>query len=322
MSADTTLVVRPAEDGVSATATSSSSSSSSMITGKSIVLDALPYVETLDPNYEEYALSLIEEELRQNAGGGSGPHPSLDRIMSSGAKKVTNVEEEASSSRGDFASRAPLAHAAYELLVSRRRAVAEGKEEGMPPPPHTDVGSSFDRYHVQLESSPPPSTTANANDESSRLLSSIANAKARFEFERLRYANLDLQRIYETPSRYAEYHILLENHYLNPTKASVERQRRVVDGINGTRMEEQMEAMRKLEGATRRRLVLVDRNRRLGKALLSLEEEVVALRREADALVHPIDDGGDGNANGLGTMTSASIMEVAEATMGRIDHTS
>jgi hypothetical protein len=58
----------------------------------------------------------------------------------------------------------------------------------------------------------------------------------------------------------------------------------------------------------------------LGKALLSLEGEVVALRREADAVVPPIDDGEGGTGNG-GTMTtktttttSATIMEVAEAT--------
>ena len=319
MSADTALVVRPAEDGVSAAAASSSSrssSSSSVISGKNIVLDALPYVETLDPNYEEYALSLIEEELRRSERGGGGNHPSLNRILSSIAKKGSSVDKEvsssSSSSRGDFASRAPLAHAAYELRVSRRRANAVGNdEEGTNGPPPVDVGSSFERYHVELDA-------ANANDESSRLLSSIANAKALFEVERMRYANLDLQRLHETPSRYAEYHALLEDGYLNPTKSSVERQRRVVDGINGTRMEEQMEAMRKLEGATRRRSVLIDRNRRLGMALLSLEGEVATLRREADAMAPRTDEGGDWNSNGGGgtmpTAAMATLMEVAEVT--------
>ena len=39
-------------------------SSSSSTEG--VVLDALPYVEPLDPNYENYAISLIEQELQNN----------------------------------------------------------------------------------------------------------------------------------------------------------------------------------------------------------------------------------------------------------------
>jgi len=144
--------------------------------------------------------------------------------------------------------------------------------------------------------------------------------KARLEAERARHVNLELHRHLETPARYAEYASLLENDYSNPTRASVERQRRIVDGINGTRMEEQAAAMRKLDGMARRYDGLVDKNRRLGRALGTLEGEVDALRKEAAAVVvpPPRDDGEGRNANDGRTMTptltstSTMIMEISE----------
>ena len=51
-----------------------------------VVLDALPYVEALDPNYENYAISLIEEEMHHVlANQQIGDHPSLNRLSTSGS---------------------------------------------------------------------------------------------------------------------------------------------------------------------------------------------------------------------------------------------
>ncbi|KAL3816084.1 hypothetical protein ACHAXA_011409 [Cyclostephanos tholiformis] len=311
MSAHTALVVRDddrPDEGGAAAAPPSSSSSSSFSSSSPIVLDALPYVESLDPNYERYALSLIEEELSRivvpsGGDGKTGNHPSLDRILS------------ASRRTDDFAARAPLAAAAYEELVSRRRAGGEGGDDG-----GGHDASYLDRADAMMADFDLESImSATTDDEStsSRLRACIAAAKVRLESERLRHVNLELHRQFETPARYAEYANLLERDFLNPTKSSVERQRRVVDGINGTRMEEQTLAMRKLDGVARRRDVLIERNHRLGKALGLLEEEVEALRKEADAVVPPTDNG---NLNGGETTTTTAtttttIMEVAEVTM-------
>jgi len=275
---------RPAGEGA---APSSSSSS--------IVLDALPYVEPLDPSYEGYALSLIEKELRHcaAAGGGDAAGP--------GGKEA----------RVDFASRAPLAAAAYDALVSRRRAGGGGGERGV------DAVVAYERPDpmagVDLDTA---IRTMDREELSSDLRASIASMKVRLESERMRHAALELHRHLETPARYAEYASLLENRYLDPTRQSAERQRLVVDGINGVRMEEQTAAMRRLDGLARQRETLIDKNRRLGRALGTLEGEVGALRREAAAAAPMPDDGEGRNARGerMTTTTTATIMEVAEIT--------
>lgn len=300
------LVLRddsPAGDGAAAPSSSSSS----------IVLDALPYVEPLDPSYEGYALSLIEEELRHCAAAGGGDegehhHPSLGRIL---PPRRTAAGPGGKDARVDFASRAPLAAAAYDALVSRRRAGGGGGERGV------DAVVAYERpdpmVGVDLDTA---IRTMDREELSSDLRASIASMKVRLESERMRHAALELHRHLETPARYAEYASLLENRYLDPTRQSAERQRLVVDGINGVRMEEQTAAMRRLDGLARQRETLIDKNRRLGRALGTLEGEVGALRREAAAAAPMPDDGEGRNASGerTTTTTTATIMEVAEIT--------
>ena len=303
------LVVRDDRPAGEGDAPSSSSSS--------IVLDALPYVEPLDPSYEGYALSLIEEELRHSAAAGAGGgdegehhHPSLGRILS---PRRTAAGPGGKEAREDFASRAPLAAAAYDALVSRRRAGGGGGgcEGGV------EAVVAYERPDpmagVDLDSA---IRTMDREDLSSDLRASIASMKVRLESERMRHAALELHRHLETPARYAEYASLLENRYLDPTRQSTERQRLVVDGINGARMEEQTAAMRRLDGLARQRETLIDKNRRLGRALGTLEGEVGALRREAAAAAPMPDDGEGRNASGktTTTTTTATIMEVAEIT--------
>jgi hypothetical protein len=284
----------------------------------SIVLDALPYVEPLDPSYEGYALSLIEEELRHCAAAGAGGdegehhHPSLGRIL---PPRRTSAGPGGKEAREDFASRAPLAAAAYEALVSRRRAGGGGGGEGEG---GVEAFVAYERPDpmagVDLESA--TTRTMDQEELSSDLRSSIAVMKVRLESERMRHAALELHRHLETPARHAEYASLLESRYLDPTRRSAERQRLVVDGINGARMEEQTSAMRRLDGLARQRETLIDKNRRLGRALGTLEGEVGALRKEtAAAAPMPVDDEGR-NASGerTTTATTATIMEVAEIT--------
>ncbi|KAL3798743.1 hypothetical protein ACHAW5_008045 [Stephanodiscus triporus] len=104
------------------------------------------------------------------------------------------------------------------------------------------------------------------------------------EAERVRHVNLELHMHLKTPAHYAEYGSLLENDYSNPMR----------DG-------------------------LVDKNRRLGRALGTLEGEGDALRKEAAAtVVPPPHDDGEGRRTitpmltSTSTSTSTMIMEISE----------
>ncbi|KAL7546698.1 hypothetical protein ACHAWF_010028 [Thalassiosira exigua] len=273
-SADTeALVVHRADDHDERPEAPPPSSSSA------IVLDSLPYVEPLDPNYEQYAVSLIEEELQRAgaASGGGGEHPSLARLLpataSLGDVGGEGVRDDLASRPPDFGGTAPLAKAAYEALAARQA----GDPDASPaPPPPLDA------------SLPDPAAEDGARDaDASTLLpnlrASVASAKILLERERLRLVGLELHRSLETPARYTSHASLLEGAYANPTAAATERRRRVVDGINAARMDEQSRVAGRLEGLERKRASLVEKNRRLGSALEGLEQDVARLREEAGA---------------------------------------
>ena len=266
----TDLVVRDDHAAEGATASSSSSG---------IVLDALPYVEPLEPSYEQYALSLIEREMRQIGSSSStavagAEHPSLSRILPS--RSIGNRPLP------------PLAAAAYESVVARKRGDdgVTSNDESAPLilalPERPDPMANIDLASVM-------STTMDKQQLISDLRTSIATSKIRLEVERHRHINLELYSHLETQTRFADFATILETHYRDPTSNSVERQRRVVDSINGLRMEEQQVAARKLDGLKRRREQLIEGNRRLGRALGALEGDVDVLRKEVAAII-PNDD--------------------------------
>mmetsp|Transcript_16765 Transcript_16765/g.28842 ORF Transcript_16765/g.28842 Transcript_16765/m.28842 type:complete len:321 (-) Transcript_16765:375-1337(-) len=290
-----------------------------------VVLDALPYVEALDPNYENYALSLIEEELqhvaaeqqqrqqRQQDGGGGGggaelaEHPSLRRILPASANLVgrsgaAETEIISASQIPDFGGRAPLAAAAYEALVASRAVEDEGgNSQAASSTPFTII-----RPDPMKENG---GTTDNMDEDTllSNLKTSITTSKIALEQERLRLINLELHSQFETPARYTSYASNLENLYCKPTSTAVENQRKQVDGINATRMEEQTSSIRTLDGLSHKWEVLVTKNRRLGRALGELEGDVAHLKQQII-----VQNGGGGEGEDV-TRGDAMMMEVAEA---------
>lgn len=249
-----------------------------------VVLDALPYVEPLDPDYEQYAISLIEEELHHtlnerakepnavNANGEIEDHPSLRSLLPS------SLSGRGSGSGGDdapdFGGKAPYAAEAYKSIVARREANQDGT-------------MSMDDSDMEWMTRPDPIAQNGGNidkrgDEKaiiSDLNTSIATSKIKLEQERLHLVNLELYQQFESSRRWMDYHSQLESHYVTPMSDAVARQRLKVDGINAGRMEEQEMAARKLRGLTGRFDQLVDKNHRLGKAIAGLEAEVEGLRQ-------------------------------------------
>ena len=231
-----------------------------------------------------------------------GDHPSLKRLPTSGGTSC-----ESTTQGPNFGGNAPMAMAAYEELVARRADTNN----------NANIASSSSAFTITR---PDPMaetstiTTDNNMDEEtllSNLQTSINTSKIQLEYERIHHMNLELHQNFETPSRYTSYISQLENDYLLPTSNAVERQRRVVDGINGTRMEEQHGSIGKLDNMTAKYESLIDKNRRLGKAVEGLENEVTSLREKV-AASSSSNDGGFGRDEGSLREESDTRMEVAE----------
>ena len=242
--------------------------SSSSSTG-GVVLDALPYVEALDPNYENSAISLIEQEMMSNNQSTEEQillnHPSLRKTSSINSHTPPN-----------FGGNAPLAMAAYEELVARKEANGDEEEDTT-----TTKKPYFEVNRPNPMSSIDSTTSTNISEEEliSNLQTSIQTSKIQFEILRNQHMNLELNSNIQSSSNYTSYAQSLETNYLTTTQAAVENQRHVVDGINGTRMEEQRVAIDKLHGMNVKYDNLVDKNRRLGIAVTNLELEVENLKK-------------------------------------------
>ncbi|KAL7461839.1 hypothetical protein ACHAXS_002238, partial [Conticribra weissflogii] len=249
-----------------------------------VVLDALPYVEPLHPGYEQYAISLIEEELQRalnerakepnavNANGEIEEHPSLGSLL------PLFLSGKGSGSGGDdtpdFGGNAPYAASAYKSIAARREANQDGivaiSDSGMEwmtrPDPISQNGGKVNEGGDEV---------AIISD----LKTSIATSKIKLEQERLHLVNLELYQQFESSRRWMDYHSQLESQYVTPMSDAVARQRLKVDGVNAGRMEEQEIASKKIRGLTGRFDQLVDKNHRLGKAIANLEAEVEGLRQ-------------------------------------------
>jgi len=235
-----------------------------------VVLDALPYVEALDPNYENFALSLIEQEMSNVQTTEEQillNHPSL--------RKTNGINSHTSP---NFGGNAPLAMAAYEQLVARKEANGDEEEDTT-----TTTKKPYFEVHRPNPMSSIDSTTSTTNISEEELISnlqtSIQTSKIQFEILRNQHMNLELNSNIQSSNNYTSYAQNLQNNYLNTTQVAVEHQRHVVDGINGSRMEEQRVAIDKLHGMNVKYDNLVDKNRRLGIAVTNLEAEVSNLKK-------------------------------------------
>ncbi|KAL7498217.1 hypothetical protein ACHAWT_006170 [Skeletonema menzelii] len=249
-----------------------------------IVLDALPYVEPLDPNYENYAIQLIEEELQQHdAGDVSGEHPSLQTLVApSRTGEANNLgAADLSSQCPQFGGKAPMAVAAYKAIVARK---------ANPENNNNNDNSNINHPWVNNRTDPMANQKFDQVQDKSKLITdlhtSISTQKIALEHQRHRLINLELQQTFQTPQTYTHYNTTqLESQIVIPLQQTVERQRMEVDAINAVRMEEQQRAMGTLDGLSRKYYELIHKNLRLGEAVAGLEGEVEGLKRESGASV-------------------------------------
>eukprot|EP00574_Skeletonema_japonicum_P003898 CAMPEP_0201723642 /NCGR_PEP_ID=MMETSP0593-20130828/7621_1 /ASSEMBLY_ACC=CAM_ASM_000672 /TAXON_ID=267983 /ORGANISM="Skeletonema japonicum, Strain CCMP2506" /LENGTH=262 /DNA_ID=CAMNT_0048214771 /DNA_START=9 /DNA_END=794 /DNA_ORIENTATION=+ len=228
-----------------------------------IVLDALPYVEPLDPNYENYAIQLIEQELQNDAGGFSGEHPSLQTLLAPVSSRRVAVNfgaTDLSTQFPQFGGKAPMAVAAYEAIVARKSN------------PDNNNDNNANTWINNNRPDPMANQILDRVQDKTKLITdlhtSISTQKIALEHQRHRLINLELQQTFQTPQTYTYYNTTqLESQIVNPLQQTVERQRMEVDAINATRMEEQQRAMGTLDGLSRKYYELIDKNLRLGEAV-------------------------------------------------------
>jgi hypothetical protein len=259
-----------------------------------IVLDALPYVEPLDPTYENYAIQLIEEELLQGTVRGSGgEHPSLQQLLPPLVRRTTKINGEADDA--DFAKqcprfggKAPMAEVAYKALVAQNSNPDTSIED------NNNNQKWIDELTDPMTNKHPNITTIsdirnsiqnnhnnNYNTLIADLTTSISTQKIKFERQRQRLLNLELQQHFQTPEMFTYYNnIQLESQIVQPISQTVERQRMDVDAINATRMEEQQRYMGTLDSLNRKYYDLIEKNLRLREAIVGLEGEVEGLTNE------------------------------------------
>ncbi len=244
-----------------------------------IVLDALSYVEGLDPNYEHYALSLVEAELQLQQ---QQHHDGKDDVFHPFVRRSLGVASD--DDNNSFAKRAPLAAAAYEAVVHKKRRQQQQQQHNP-----SEAGEVVDNTTASAAENDDNNLNAaaitkniviNSSSTIEELQAAITQSKIQLEYQRLRYTNLELHSLFETPHKYNSYLSSLEQLYTNPTAVAVEQQRLVVDGINGTRMEEQSAYMNKLMGLQMKYGMLLDKNWKLGRALESLQLEVEGLEKQ------------------------------------------
>jgi hypothetical protein len=229
-----------------------------------IVLDALPYVEALDPHYEQQAISLIEAELANSMN--EDEHPFLKLRLMPPSRFIDD--------NSDGLKNAPLARSVYQSIVERQ-------QNGQPA--QLDV---VNWNHPLIDD---PQSIQD-------LQTSVNSSKIMMEHHRIHLANLDLHSTLCTPHQYQAYHSLLENQYVIPQSKLLEEQRIKVDGINASRMEEQEGSMRKMMTLRQKWEGLMEKNGRLEAAIERLADEVKGLEREVGAVAGGDDEMMEGGA--------------------------
>jgi pre-mRNA-splicing factor SPF27 len=201
-----------------------------------VVLDSLPYIDQIHPDYEAYALTLIEEEMQKMEPPPSIPYDATATPVFQYSKHSVNKTE-------------------YEHLV-KRNGQPRNKDEQM----------NLD-FTQKVKSALPQNTS-----DKSQWEEAIDRAKIELEYERLRQVNVELQGEFDTSIW--KYRAELHESDSKYMKACLEDQLMKVDQINAKRKEmQEVQAAPKLSALTQRWGELIQKNRHLARGVRSLEDE-------------------------------------------------
>jgi hypothetical protein len=211
---------------------------------RNISLDSLPYIDQVHPDYEAYALTLIEEEMQSM----TPPEP------------VTYSHE----SVPEFKSRTSsngLNQSEYKSLVDRN---------GQPRKDNTDFCKI-----MKIRSAAPSESDGSVADWQY----SVQYAKTELEHERIRQTNLDLEN--EFSSSLWKHHVQILERSAIATDNELQAQLLKVDQINAQRKEmQEVQAMNQLGKLNYRWEELIKNNQHLMMGVGELEKEIMPFRKE------------------------------------------
>ena len=207
-----------------------------------IILDSLPYIDNVHPDYENYALTLIEEEMQQMQSESILPVSLIGKNDG-----VHSTPESFRSSTSGFA----LNKLEYETCATRNG--------------ESRIGP-VDYFEKMKRSSGLPQDLSNKKEWKN----SIRCAKIEFEYERLRLVNAELQAEYE--SSLWKHHALLMEKMSKSIEEELEHQHLIVDKVNAKRKDMQEgHAAPKLTSLNSRWEELIRKNQHLVKAVKGIE---------------------------------------------------
>lgn len=224
--------------------------------GDYIIYDSLPYIEKdlLDPDYEAYAITLIDQEMQRLP---VRPHPNVPQAHE--VPSFGNLEDQT------------INKVEYSDLVQRG---------GTARPTPID----YSKTHSVVD----PITSSKSEPDTTTLASwkiALNSAKIDLEYQRNRLINLELQVEFE--SNLWKYHnSMIDSHQSQPIQKALEYQRNFVDKINAKRKHQQETHMGpKLRILERKWSELIGTNQQLVTAIKLLEDEVDSLRA-ATGVIH------------------------------------
>lgn len=222
-----------------------------------IVLDSLPYIDHVHPDYEAYALDLIEEEMNHIE-----PNPHALRHL-------RNPLE------GEDASKTPLFQFSIGGLNVREYDDVVAREGQ----PRKDIIDYINSVQSQL-----PKDESSVQDWTN----SMDKAKIELEYERIRLVNAELQAEFET-SIWKEHSVSLDI-YTKVMNDNLTNQKLKVDQINANRKEiQETDGAPKLLVLDRRWIELIRKNSHLSQAIGYLEAEVQRYRDMTGVNLHQDD---------------------------------
>ncbi len=231
-SAPTTAAITPYKPAGSASLSDGSKKNDNE---KAITLDSLPYIDNLHPDYEAYALTLIEEEMQKmeeekeenspssSTTSSSSPSPSDDSLLPRHLPNPLGPSNSANSTPSSFTTKTShsLNKTEYEDLVARN---------GQPRADKID-------YKKKMMQSSSMGKRLKGSSTQEEWEDAIQKAKIELEYERLRMVNVELQSEYE--SSLWKHHAKNLELLSSEVKAKLSNQQMAVDQINAKRKDAQ-----------------------------------------------------------------------------------
>jgi hypothetical protein len=226
---------------------------------QSIILDSLPYIDQIHPDYEAYALTLIEEEMMQH------PPPSSSSSPSSSTPHHLRIPDFQYSQNN-----VKIMQEEYKQLVARN-----GQKK-------SEQDNHFLSLYHHDKLLPAATTTEasqddNENHHDSCLIESIRTAKIILQHEKIRQINLELYAECTSSSMMWKHHVnMMDKYYAQASKKLLEEQLMVVDQLNAERKQMQEEAMKNYLGKLEYRWgELIRKKQHLVKGVKMLEDEMM-----------------------------------------------